>query len=379
VTIVLHPGITASPNHHGSHRDLLTVVDVVAEPAAVDAIIVPTARPTPYLRTAIALAKLQRCPVVVLCSHRASAGAAMNMAARVNAEIIAIDVAHLRGDLLPQFRTTEVLQGTRFSRNTDTSQKRNLGLLLAQVVGWNRIVFLDDDITVPFAEDLNAAAGLVDSYAAVGLSIGGFPDNSVVCHAFRDLGGRQDTFIGGGALAVGRQSFTSFFPNIYNEDWFFLLDETELKPSAVTGRVIQAAYDPYRDTVRARAEELGDCLAEGLWWLLDNGQPLTAATHSYWREFLSKRRRFIDEVLGMAGSAALTGNQKALITEALKASKGRNLLIDPAMCVNYMRAWSADRELWQLHVEKLGRLYSHFGKEKLLAKLGLMHGYRAAA
>ncbi|MBE1469836.1 hypothetical protein [Kibdelosporangium phytohabitans] len=54
-------------------------------------------------------------------------------------------------------------------------------------------------------------------------------------HAFRDAGGQQDTFIGG-ALAVGRKSFTSFFPNIYNEDWFFLLDDTGLRPSAVTAR-----------------------------------------------------------------------------------------------------------------------------------------------
>jgi hypothetical protein len=378
VTIDLQPRTAASVNHHGSHRDLLTVVDAVAEPAGIDAIIVPTARPVAYLRTAIALAKHQRCALVVLCSRRASAEAAVKMAAPMNIEIIAADIEHLPSGLLPRFTTTEVLRGTKFSRNTDTSRKRNLGLLLAQVVGWERIVFLDDDITVPDDKDLNSAAGLVHRYAAVGLSIGGYPDNSVVCHAFRETGGLQDTFIGGGALAVGRQSFTSFFPNIYNEDWFFLLDDTRLRPSAVTGRAIQAPYDPYRDTMRARSEELGDCLAEGLFRLLDNGQRLTAATAGYWGDFLSKRRLFIDEVLQKA-ETALTGEEKARITAALKAARGRNLLIEPAMCVNYMRAWRADRRLWQLHVNKLARLHSHRGKAKLLAELGLTHGYRAAA
>ncbi|MET0237743.1 MAG: hypothetical protein ABW224_24105 [Kibdelosporangium sp.] len=371
--------VTPSANHHSSHRHLLTN-EAGAAPAPIDAIIVPTARPVAYLRTAIALAKQQGCPLVALCSRRASAEAAVKLAQPMNIEIIAVDVAELPRELLPRFSTSEVLRSTRFNRHADTSLKRNLGLLLAQAAGWERIVFLDDDISVPRAGDLNDAAGLVGRYAVAGLSIGGYPDNSVVCHAFRDAGGRQDTFIGGGALVVGRQSFTSFFPNIYNEDWFFLLDDTKLRPSAVTGLAIQAPYDPYRETTRARSEELGDCLAEGLFRLLDTGQRLTDATPAYWAGFLRQRRRFIDEVIALtAAQADLSAADRVRMTAALKAARGRNLLIEPALCMDYMRAWRADRKQWRLHVHRAARVCGPGGKEKLLADLGLMHVYRAAA
>ena len=95
----------------------------------------------------------------------------------------------------------------------------------------------------------------------------------MVCHAFRAGGGKQETFIGGGALAVEMRRNRSFFPNIYNEDWFFVLDAGKrLQPVATVGQVLQYPYDPYR-VERARAEEFGDVLAEGIFWLLDQGKP----------------------------------------------------------------------------------------------------------
>ena len=53
----------------------------------------------------------------------------------------------------------------------------------------------------------------------------------MVCHAIRDTGGKQGTFVGGGALAVAVDRVDSFFPDIYNEDWFYLLrDDGRLRP-----------------------------------------------------------------------------------------------------------------------------------------------------
>ncbi|CAM3972009.1 hypothetical protein KIPE111705_34075 [Kibdelosporangium persicum] len=365
-------------NHIPSHRKLVTA-DAVGKPATINAIIVPTARTLGYLRTAVDLAGAQGCVLVALCSKRASAEAAFRLAKSKGTEVLAVDVPDLNARLLPGFRTSALLRGTRFHRPTDTSMKRNLGLLLARVAGWERILFLDDDISVPKVGDLNDAAGLLDDYAGVGLSIDGFWDNSVVCHAFRDSGGAQDTFIGGGALAVGPKAYGSFFPNIYNEDWFFLLDDKGLRPSAMTGRVIQAPYDPYRDGDRARSEEFGDTLAEGLFGLLGHGRDLTAATAGYWRDFLAKRRSFIDEVLEMAACAPLPPAERSRMIEALKAARGRNRLIEPRFCVDYLDAWRADRRTWQRHVVSVAGRYRRGGLQKLLADIGLMHCYQTAA
>ena len=151
---------------------------------------------------------------------------------------------HLR---LPELATSHLLAGTMFERKTDVSTKRNLALVLSHALRWKRVVFLDDDIRVPNPGDLSKAVGLLDSHSAVGLAIGGFPDNSMVCHAFRQAGGWQQTFIGGGALAVGVKRNRSFFPNVYNEDWFFVLEAGKrLQSVATVGQVFQNPYDPYR-------------------------------------------------------------------------------------------------------------------------------------
>ena len=161
-------------------------------------------------------------------------------------------------------------------------------LVLSHMLRWKRVVFLDDDIHVPDPDDLSRAVSLLDTHTAVGLGIGGFPDNSVVCHAFREAGGWQDTFIGGGALAVEVKRNRSFFPNVYNEDWFFVLDAGKgLQSVATVGEVLQDPYDPYCPE-RARAEEFGDVLAEGTFWLLDQGRSASDGDLAHWRDFLAQ-------------------------------------------------------------------------------------------
>jgi hypothetical protein len=95
-----------------------------------------------------------------------------------------------------------MLAETPLEYTPDTSVKRNLGLIVANVAGWRRVIFLDDDIHVPDHRHLANAASLLGRYAAVGLQIGEFPDNSVVCHAHRAGKGDQETFVGTGALAI---------------------------------------------------------------------------------------------------------------------------------------------------------------------------------
>jgi hypothetical protein len=339
-----------SARQHRSHKKLLTqVIAGEAPQGGLDAIIVPNGRTAPYLRQAIAAAKRLDAHLLLLCSLRANAASAALEARIAGVRVTAIDVADLPGGVVPGFETDKLLQRGRFHRRVDTSLKRNLGLLIAQLAGWERILFLDDDIDLPDPHDLTAAAGLLDDHQVVGLRNAGMPDNSVVCHALRDIGVAQDTFIGGGALVVGKPAFSSFFPNIYNEDWFFLLDERKLRSPAVTGTAVQKPYDPYRDPVRARGEELGDTLAEGVYGLLDNGLGLADADEKYWREFLPERRRIISTTITKVAESVIEPAQKARMIAALKAAVGRNHLITPELCVDYLGAWRRDCARWREH------------------------------
>jgi hypothetical protein len=347
---------TRTPDHHGDHRRLLRQGVEATSPAKVDAIVVPTVRPVKFLEEAAHAARLLGCPLVTLHSPGRTTAAQADEYFGGALDLIAIDVpeaAHLR---LPALETSRLLAGTIFERRTDVSTKRNLALVLSHMLRWRRVVFLDDDICVPEPADLSRAVSLLGAYTAVGLRIGGFPDNSVVCHAFRDVGGWQGTFIGGGALAVDIKRNRTFFPNIYNEDWFFVLDAgRRLQPVATVGQVLQEEYDPYRPE-RARAEELGDVLAEGTFWLLDQGRTASAGDLAHWREFLTKRKRFIGRVIGMVESATtIEPAERARRVEALNAALGRLARITPELCVDYHKALVLDQERWQRHIQAIRR------------------------
>jgi hypothetical protein len=364
--------------HHGRHEHLISSAPpAAAQNRDVDAIIVPTGRKAPAMEHAIRLAAKLRCKIVALCSKWSIATEVVKVAKQHRVEAIVIDATILPPGILPKFATGDLLAGTRYSRSsTDTSQKRNLGLLLASLYGWQRVVFLDDDIIIPDHEDLRLAVWLTEEYAGVGLAIDpnapSFPDNSVVCHAYRDAGGDQGMFIGGGALAVGAETFDSFFPNIYNEDWFFLLGEYTLRPVTLTGRALQQPYDPFLHRRRAQGEELGDVLAEGLFWLLDAGMTIKDANNEYWTEALHRRLEFIAEVLKLVNEMKGDNRKRLTMLDSLQAAKGRCQLITPKLCTDFMSAWQRDRVLWRVHLATSRD--SHGGAanvEKVLSSLGL--------
>jgi len=364
--------VVHSQDHHGSHRHLLWSADTLNKDLrkAPHAIIVPTVRRPAHLAHAANLAAQLECPLVTLHSGKYTNAKAAAWRLPKETDLLAIDIldpAHLR---LPDFETSSTLP-LRFVRRADTSAKRNLALILSHLLGWQRIVFLDDDIFVDDVSHLEAAAGLLSMYSAVGLSIGGFPDNSVVCHAYRDVGGNQESFIGGGALAVEMSRNHSFFPNIYNEDWFYLLDAKKgLQQLAVTGAVRQRPYDPYRTPGRARAQEFGDVLAEGVFWLLDQSRSAAEAGPGHWMDFLARRERFIAHVLTMVEEAKLDPGEQSRMVAALKAAKGRLAHITPRMCQDYLRALSDDQERWRLHIEGLEKGLSLGAALRTLTKPG---------
>jgi len=346
---------TETPNHHGSHRSLLWALEESSPPrSAVDAIIVPTARPPAYLTSAARLARTLGCPLVTLHSGKWTTARDAARRHSRDVDLIAIDVPEPARLRLPDLETSRLLTGTIFARRTDLSPKRNLALVLGRMLDWSRVIFLDDDITDLDPDDMRRAAGLLDTHCAVGLAIEGFPDHSVVCHAFRDAGGAQQAFIGGGALAVEVRRNCSFFPDVYNDDWFYMLNaKTGLQPVAATGRVTQQPYDPYRSPDRARAEEFGDVLAEGIYWLLDQGRAVADADPRHWANFLVARKQFITQVLRMVADQPLAAEEKARRIAALKGALGRLAHVTPEFCQEYLRAWTADRDRWQRHVQQV--------------------------
>lgn len=351
---------------------------LINDDLGIDAIIVPTARPSRQLSTAVDYAQQLGCALLALCSQDSATSDVVALTANKGIDVIAVDIDRMPKDLLPKFGTTALLNSRRRFRDTrDTPAKRNLGLVFAALVGWQRVFFLDDDITVDHVDVLRAAACQLGQFEVAGLRVEEFPDNSVVCHAGRELGRPQQTFIGGGALAVDvAKAAEAFFPQVYNEDWFYLLNDKGLRPIVVAGQAGQQQYDPYFSPSRARFEEVGDTLAEGVFWLLDEDGKVNDATPKHWQKFLSDRRAFIDDLLGTVDNSDLPVRKRRKIRSALKAALRQNRRISEELCVKYVDAWLEDRKIWRARVEELRAAYDAAGEvswapRKALAVLGL--------
>lgn len=361
------PALADQLFHHGSHQDLLFRPD---EPPRiqhrVDAIIVPTSRSIEHLEDIARQAITLDCPLVTLHSGASTAAAAADHLPTA-VDLIAIDMPEPGSLRLPSLKTSKLIEGTAFALRSDLSGKRNLALALSRLRGWSRIFFIDDDIELLSPDDVRRAAGLLDEYTAVGLHVGDFADNSVVCHAYRVIGGTQKSFVGGGALAVDVRSCLSFFPDIYNSDWFFLLDEDRrLQPTAMTGQAIQLPYDPFLNPERARSEELGEVLAEGLYWLLDKGKSIKDANEAHWDEVLDRRRTFIEVILAVLPDDDVPAQAAERRRAALEAAWDQLAMITTKLCEDYLAAWLADRMKWRRYLLSLPQDLS---VQRSLAKL----------
>ncbi len=324
----------------------------------IDAIIVPTIRSAEQLCSAAELASKARCQLVVLCTDslparlssvldRLKPGQATPLALSSNVRHHLLDI----GAAIPQSMVSFAA--------LDISRKRNLGLLIGRKCGWARMLFLDDDIRKLSVPKLSAAAALLDDYPVVALQVNKYPDASVVGHARRLAGRRQEPFISGGSLLVNPQLITGFFPPVYHEDWLCVINHLMRGEVAVGGQVGQLKYEPFTTTRRAQSEEFGDILAPGLLWLAmqsaaggdqspvsDSDRWRAALETQFWAGILDERVKLLDNLIE---NVELTRGHNAGTRprQSVLAARQRCGDLSPGEFVSFMRNWLELVAEWQ--------------------------------
>lgn len=355
----------ASIRQHDTHRRLVGQSERGNAQNAVlglDAIIVPASRPATYLDHAITLARAADCWLVVLCSQQLCGADVQEFVnARSFTRAIVIDVPVGYSHELLRFPgqasiKAELPHACGFY-STDLSMKRNIGLVLAKMMGWQRIFFLDDDIRDIAYPDLQRTVDMLRFFSAAGMWVTDFPDNSIACHANRMTGGSQDVFVSGAVLAVDCASDIGFFPDIYNEDWLFFFDAVTARRLGNSYRkATQLFYYPFSDARRAAWQEFGDVLAEGLYALLHLRLNVQQATPEYWEHFLEARRDFLEETLTRADQAPL--DMRDEIIASLQSALKCLAEISPSLCAGYVQLWRRDLADWKRRVARLPEISS---------------------
>jgi hypothetical protein len=372
------PLYSNSAEYRGSHRDLLRTLPGLAPPqqasGLLDVIVVPTSRRIgdglPGIELAARLAVETDSWLVVLCSGSAHAHdfPASSLTSKIGRRLICRDLPDREHLFLPMFHSSRNRLSS-LHRSTDTGVKRNLALTLACASQWTTILFLDDDIMACASVQTLDAYSLEKSLAAlaadrrlraVGWPVDVFADNSVIGHTRRILDREQDTFVGGGALLVRCDRNVPFFPDIYNEDWLFLIAaaRSSYRDSiGLGGFVQQLTFDPF-SRQRAKAEEVGDIIAEGLMNLLEDGDSalLTqGGTRRYWHDAISLRASLIQELDEALAAESLpeSASTYSPVHDALSAALAVHELIGPEIIASYIRDWELDLADWQAHLALL--------------------------
>jgi hypothetical protein len=225
------------------------------------------------------------------------------------------------------------------------------------------VLFVDDDVTHLTAAHISQARGhLTTDRCVASWPCAFFPDNSVVHHARRDfLGLPQDVFLNGGALLVRLYGWgPPGFPPMYNEDWLFLFQPIQQNKVLIGPDIRQQAYDPYDSPTRAREQEFGDILGEGLYHLLHERLPVEVAFKGdYWRSVHAKRTKLIQLIIAelrrrLAVVATQTEHQH--LSRALAAmleSRSQLSRATPESLADFVVRWRDDEEIWSEFLEHL--------------------------
>jgi hypothetical protein len=348
--------------HRTSHRALLTHVPRDHLPGQVDAVVVPTIRPISYLIEAVDLARALRCPILLLCSGESKAAAVAEVLFTAAAGA-AVTISSTPRHPLLELRTQRLLSSSA-EPYLDTGNKRNVALLLGRLMGWHRMLFLDDDIR-ELSE--SAVRGAATAVAPQGMQVVGwrslnFPDNSVACHALRSSGLRQDVFIGAGALLVELDGWLPFFPPVYNEDWLFWHDFAVRRELGLAGKVKQLGFDPFDDPQRAHREEFGDVLAEGLYALMHRRRSvLVGCLPSYWPDVIHERRKMLAGTerrlwsLREGGTHTRNGHEITRVLRSVAASQAALSIVTPQDLAEFTSLWRFDLYCWNARLHHLPR------------------------
>src|SRR6267143_937110 len=214
----------------------------------------------------------------------------------------------------------------------NTGFVRNYALLLSEVIGFQKVLFVDDDVSVKDPKLLQAAFRILEHVDFVGARIGGLADQSIIGHiGLRQSDPELSEFVSGGFMGLRLGSVMEPFLNYYNEDWIWVLMHREASYAMTPAKVVHQTYHSLlrNGSNRAIRQEMGEMLLEGVWnaapsrnfSLLTNEKAWiqVIADRVLWIEDIAKKCRQQQDRIGIAIATALLRHVSTISPSLLTA------------------------------------------------------------
>ncbi len=201
--------------------------------------------------------------------------------------------------LFNEFKTTRYKFIEDSFSNWDLPIKRNYAINYSMLNNFQKIVLIDDDIRGISPEVLEKGCRCLDYYSVAGCFVEDYPDTSIFGHLERASNIPVQTFISGSFLFLTTKNICSFFPQIYNEDWLFMLPFILKKDICSFGNIQQLEYDPFSNPHRAAFQEFGEIIADCLYALIWNKLYHLRNSLAVWDNFIRSRRQKLFEFLDL--------------------------------------------------------------------------------
>lgn len=225
-----------------------------------------------------------------------------------------------------------------YQSSWDLPIKRNYAILYSREQKINNILLLDDDIRNLTPDILKNGCNLLKNNSVSGCFVDNEIDTSILGHLQKRAGETFYPFLSGSFLFIKPLSVKSFFPNIYNEDWLFMMPYIFDNSICSFGNVSQRDNDSLGDINRVKLQEFGDIIAEGLYTLIHLGEYSQRFETSYWNEVIKERRYIFDALL----KTLLDTTYRTLIYTAIETNKN----IQPEYCAEFINVLENDILKW---------------------------------
>lgn len=197
-----------------------------------------------------------------------------------------------------EYNHKAVLKARLGIKKWNLGNARNFVIDFAITNGFEKILFLDDDILFKNLSDVENGFRILNDSNFVSYKITGMVDDSIVGHIASRINyfNSKIRMLSGGIIYLNPDFLNYRFTNIYNEDWIIQLLEFGKQKILLDIEVVHKSYNPFSNyKEKIIFQEYGEIFVRGLIEIYRKDLNI-ALTVDFWKRILQERICYINDL-----------------------------------------------------------------------------------